>query len=151
MNHLKKTSFSQKREQKATDENKILKLEKALMKLKGTKSANTEAAKLKLEIDKLKESLKSCRTLHREQIQMKDGRISDQQATIRSQNSKTNTLKKSLSKLQLQFNDFQHQSAVDLVKLSRQKELVEIRDKKKKSNEESKRKTKACEKESQKK
>ena len=113
--------MARKREQKATDENKILKLEKELMKLKGTKPVNTDAAKLKLEIDKLKESLKSCRTLHREQIQMKDVRISDQQATIKSLNSKINTLEKSLSKLKSQFNDFQRQSAVNLAKLSHQK------------------------------
>ncbi len=96
--NLNKTYLAQNREQRETDEKKILKLEKELMKLKGTKSTFTEAAKL--ESDKLKESLKSCRTLHMEQIQMIDVRISDQQATIKSLKSKINTLKKSLSKLQ---------------------------------------------------
>ena len=146
---LKKSYLAQKREQKATDENKILKLERELTKLKEMKSTNKDSTKL--ECEKLKERLHSCKTLHKEQIQMKDGRISDQQATIKSQKSKINNLEKSLSKLQSQFNDFQRQSALDIAKVSRQKELIEIRDNKKKSIEQNRKKEKAREKESQKK
>ena len=61
---------------------------------------------------------------------MKDGRISELNATIKSLKAKINGLEKSLERLQSKFTNFQRQSATDIAKLQHKKELIEIKDKK---------------------
>ncbi len=80
---LQKTYLAQKKSQKAIDENNVYKLEKELTKLKSEKSANKDSTRL--ENEKLKESLKSSRILHKEQLRMKELMIADQNSTIKLQ------------------------------------------------------------------
>ena len=70
---LRKTYSAQKREQKALSENSILKLEQELMKVKNEKTTKKDTTRL--EVERLKESLKLSKILHKEQLQIKDARI----------------------------------------------------------------------------
>ena len=117
--NLWKTFLTQKKELKALAENKILKLENEVLKLKSTKAEGNE--KLKLDNEKMKETIKSIKTLHRDQIRMKDGRISELNATTKSLKTKVNGMEKSLERLQSKFATFQHQSATNIAKLQHKK------------------------------
>ena len=81
---------------------------------------------------------------------MKDGRISGLNATIKSLNTKINGLEKSLERLQSKFATFQCQSATDIAKLQHKKELIEIKDQKKRDTMEQRKKERSREKEIQK-
>ena len=96
---LRKTYLAQKKNQKVLDENKVLKLEKELPKLKSEKSANKDSTRFK-----------SSRILRKEQLRRKEVKIADQNSTIKSQRTKIKNLEKSLSKLESKFNNFQCQS-----------------------------------------
>ena len=121
--------MAQKKELKALDENKILKLENEILKLKNAKTSGNK--KTKLDNEKLKETIKSIKTLHRDQIQMKDGRITKLNSTIKSLKTKINGLEKSLDRIQSKFANFQRQSATDIAKLQHKNELIGIKDQKK--------------------
>ena len=126
--NLRKTFLAQKKELKALDDNKILKLENEVLRLKNSRSS--ENGKTKLDNEKLKETIKSINALHKDQVRMKDGRISELNATIKSLNTKITGLEKSLEGLQSKFTNFQRKSATDMAKLQHKKELIEIKDKK---------------------
>ncbi len=64
-----------------------------------------------LENDKLKESLRSTKALHKDQLQIKEVLISDQNSTIKSLNGKIINLEKTIKKLSSKFVDYQQQSA----------------------------------------
>ena len=148
---LRKTYLAQKREQKALDEAKILKLEKELQKMKNAPAGGGKnTMTMKLENEKLKESLRSTKVLHKDQLRIKEGLITDQNSTIKSLKSKVKTLENSLEKLNSKFSDFQRQSVSNIAKLEHKKELIEIKEKQKKSTESKKRKEMAREKEFQK-
>ena len=110
--NLPKTFLAQKKELKALDENKILKLENELIKDNG---------KTKLDNEKLKDTIKSIKALHKDQIQMKDVRISELNSTIKSIKTKLKGQKKSLEKLHSKVADFQCQSATNIAKLEHKK------------------------------
>ena len=55
--NLRRTHMAEKKEQKFSEENKALKLEKELIKLKNSNTASKDATKL--ENDKLKENIRS--------------------------------------------------------------------------------------------
>ena len=99
-----------------------------------------ESGKTKLDNKKLKETLKSVKALHRGQVRMKDGRLTELNATIKSLNAKINCLEKSLESLQSKFTNFQRKSATDMAKLQHTKELIEIKDKKKRDTVEKRKK-----------
>ena len=84
---------------------------------------------MKLENEKLKESLRSIKELHKDQLQIKEGLISDQNLAIKSLKSKVKTLENSLEKLNSKFSDFQLQSVSNIAKLEHKKELIEIKEK----------------------
>lgn len=131
---LRKTYLDQKREQKALDEAKILKLEKELQKMKNAPAGGGKnTMTMKLENEKLKESLRSTKVLHKDQLRIKEGLITDQNSTIKSLKSKVKTLENSLEKLNSKFSDFQRQSVSNIAKLEHKKELIEIKEKQKKS------------------
>ena len=82
---------------------------------------------------------------------MKDSRISELNATIKSLNqTKINGLEKSLERLQSKFATFQRQAAIDIAKLQHKKELIEIKDQKKSDTIEQRKKERSREKEIQK-
>ena len=81
---------------------------------------------------------------------MKDGRITELNATIKSLNTKINGLEKSLESLQSKFTNFQRKSATDIAKLQHKKELIEIKDRKKRDTVEERKKEVSREKEIQK-
>ena len=112
---------------------KSLKLENELLKSRNTKTSGNE--KTKLDNEKLKETIKSIKTLHRDQIRMKDARISKLNSTIKSLKTIVNGLEKSLDRLQFKFMNFQRQSATNITKLQHKKELIEIKDQKKRERE----------------
>ena len=64
--NLWKAFLAQKKELRALAENKILKLENEVFKLKSTKAAGNE--KLKLDNEKLKETIQSINSLQMDQI-----------------------------------------------------------------------------------
>jgi len=146
--NLRKTFLAQKKELKALDENKILKLENELLKVKSSKTSSKETTKL--DNEKLKETIKSIKVLHKDQIRMKDVRISELNATIKSMKTKLKDQEKSLEKVNSKFVAFQRQSATSMAKLEHKKELMEIKDHKKQESIEKKKKEKNREKEIQK-
>ena len=73
---LCKTYSAQKREQKALSEKTILKLEQELLKVKNSRATKKDSSRL--EVEKLKESLKSSKILHKEQLQLKEAQIVEQ-------------------------------------------------------------------------
>ena len=145
---LCKTFSAQKREQKAVSENTILKLEQELFKVKSERTKKKELSVL--EVEKLKESLKSSRILHKEQLQLKEARIADQNSTIRSMKVKIHHLEKTLSRLESKFATFQRKAASDIAKLERKNELYEVKEQNKRDKENKKREEKDREKELQK-
>ena len=82
--------------------------------------------------------MKSMKTLHKDQLHLKDARISDQNLTIKSLRVKLKTVKKSETSLQAKLFKFQQQSIATLAKKEHKKELIEIREKSKKDSEEKK-------------
>ena len=137
--------MAEKKEQKFSEENKALKLEKELMKLKNTNTASKDATKL--ENDKLKENIRSLKILHKEQLRLNTARLSDQNSTIKSLQRKISALEKSEAKITTQFAEFQRQSVSNIAKLEQKKELIEIKEKKKKESENNKRRERINEKE----
>ena len=107
--------MAEKKEQKILEENKALKLEKELIKVKNSSTANKDATKL--ENDKLKENLKSLKILHKEQLRLNTARLSDQNSTIKSLQRKISALEKSEAKITTQFVEFQCQSVSNIAKL----------------------------------
>ena len=67
------------------------------------------------------------KTLHKDQLRLKDARISDQNSTIKSLRTKLKTVEKSEANLQAKFFNFQQQSIATLAKKEHKKELIEIR------------------------
>ena len=63
---LYKTYYVQKKDKKALTENNVLMLEQELMKIKNSRTTKKDSSSL--EIEKLKESLKSSKILHKEQL-----------------------------------------------------------------------------------
>ena len=122
------------KELKALEDVRILKLEKEVIQLK------KEIAELenttRLENKKLKENVRS--TLHMDQLRLKDAWISDQNSTIKSLRTKQKTVEKSEANLQAKLFNFQQQSITTFAKKEHKKELIEIRDEKKKESEEKK-------------
>ena len=88
--------------------NKMLKLEKESMKLKS--APTTEKYLTRFNNDKLKESLKSSKILHKTLLKIKDVKLAAKNLTIKSLESKINDLENSLTKLRAKFNEFQHQA-----------------------------------------
>ena len=129
--NLRKTFLSQKKELKTLNENKILKLENDNIKLRS--SATDGKNNKKLENDKLKDTIKSTKAQHKDQLRIKEILISDQNSTIKSLNAKIINLEKTVEKLNSKFVDYQHQSASNLAKLECKKELIVIKEKQKKS------------------
>lgn len=146
--NLRKTFLSQKKELKTLNENKILKLENDNIKLRS--SATDGKNNKKLENDKLKDTIKSTKAQHKNQLRIKEILISDQNSTIKSLNAKIINLEKTVEKLNSKFVDYQHQSASNLAKLECKKELIVIKEKQKKSADHKKRKEIARDKEHQK-
>ena len=143
--NLRRTHIAEKKEQKTSKENKALKLEKELMRVK---SANTESKDAtKLENDKLKENLRSLKILHKEQLRLNTARLSDQNSTIKSLQRKISALEKSEAKITTQFAEFQRQSVLNIAKLEHKKELIEIKGVGEKDSENLKRKEMMNEKE----
>ena len=140
--------MAEKKEQKIPVENKALKLEKELIKVKNSSTANKDATKL--ENEKLKENIKSLKILHKEQLRLNTARLSDQNLTIKSLQRQISALEKSEAKITTQFAEFQRQSVSNIAKLEHKKELIEIKDQKKKESETIKRKERMNEKEKQK-
>ena len=89
--------MAEKKERKISEENKALKLERELIKVKNSSTANKDATKL--ENDNLKENLKSLKILHKEQLRLNTARISDQNSTIKSLQRKISALEKSEAKM----------------------------------------------------
>ena len=147
--NLRRAYLAEKKEIKALEENKVLKLEKELMKFKNVNVFTKDNTRL--ENSKLKENLRSLKVLHKEQLRLKDSRISDQNLTIKSLQRKISALEKSEAKVTAKFADFQRQSAANIVKMEHKKELFEIKEKQKKDNEEKKKQERLSEKEQQKK
>ena len=79
--------------------------------------------------EKLKESIKSMKVFHQDQIRTKDGRVNEQNSTIKSLKSKANALEKSLLKLNYKFTECQRKSATDIAELEYKREIIEIKDK----------------------
>ena len=100
------------------------------MKVKNSRTASKDTTKL--ENDKLKENLRSLKILHKEQLRLNTARLSDQNLTIKSLQRKTSALEKSEAKITTQFAEFKHQSVSNIAKLEHKKELIEIKEKKKK-------------------
>ena len=146
--NLRKTFLAQKKELKAVDENKILKLENKFLKVKSLKASSKETTKS--DNEKLKETIKSIKVLHKDLIWNKDVRISELNATIKSKKTKLKGHEKSLEKFNSKFAGFQRQSANSMAKLEHKKEPMEIKDQKKQESIDKKKKQKNCEKEIQK-
>ena len=125
---------AEKKELKALENVKVLKLEKDVLRLKKeiAEGKNSQT----LENNKLKENMRSMKTLHKDQLRLKDTRISDQDSTIKSLKVKLKSVEKSEASLQAKLINFQQQSIVTLAKKEHKKELIEIREKNKKVNEE---------------
>ena len=128
--HLKRTYLAEKKELKTLENNKILKMENELMKLKSTYTQKKDVTKL--ENEKLKESLRSLKILHRDQLKLKDVRISDINSTIKTLKNRITILEKSEAKLQSKFVDFHRQSSSNTAKMEHKKELIHIKQQKKK-------------------
>ena len=107
--NLRKSLLSQKKELKTLNKNMILKLESENIKLKS--SATDGKNSKKLENDKLKDTIRSTKALHKDQLQIKEVLISDQNSTIKSLNAKIINLEKTTEKLNSKFVNYQHQSA----------------------------------------
>ena len=105
---------------------------------------------MKLENSKLNENMKTMKTLHRDQLRLKNTRIFDQNSTIKSIRAKLKTVEKSETSLQAKLFNFQQQSIATLAKKDHKKELIEIREKSKKESEEKKMRLKIENKEIQK-
>ena len=129
---LRKIFLAQKKEQKAVDENKILKLENELMKVKNAKAVGNE--KIKLDNEKLKEKIKTNKTLHKDQIWMKDVRISELILTIKSMKTKLKGQDKSQDKFLSKFAVLQRQSAINIAKLDHKRDLMESEGEQKKDS-----------------
>ena len=71
------------------------------------------------------------KTLHRDQLRLKDAQISDQNSTIKSLRAKLKTVEKLEANLQAKLFNFQQQTIANLAKKDHKKESVEIREKKK--------------------
>jgi len=140
--------LAEKKEWKTSEENKVLKMKEELMKVKSGNTQGKDATKL--ENEKMKENLKSLKILHKEQLRLNTSRISDQNSTIKSLQRKITALEKSEAKTSARFAEFQRQSVSNIAKLEHKKELIEIKEKKKKENENTKRKERINEKEHQK-
>ena len=96
---------AEKKELNALQNVRVLKLEKELMQLKKEKAERTNSTRL--ENNKLKENAKSMKTLHQDQLRMKDARISVQNSTVKSLRAKLKTVKKSQANLQAKLFNFQ--------------------------------------------
>ena len=103
-----------------------------------------------LEAEKLKGTLKHAKMLHKEQLQLKEARIVDQNATIKSIKAKNRQLEKTLTSLENKFAAFQRKAASDISKLERKRELFEVKEQNKREKESKRREEKDCEKEIQK-
>ena len=145
---LYKTFSTQKRKQKDLSENTILKLEQELLKVKNLRTTKKELSRL--EVEKLKESLKSSKLLHKDQLQLKETQIVDQNSTIKSMKAKIRQLEKTLSTLESKFATFQCKAASNIAKLENKRELFEVKGQSKRDKENKKREEKEREKELQK-
>ena len=145
---LRKTYSAQKKEQKALSENTILKLEQELMKIKNTRAKKTDSSRL--EIEKLKESLKSTKILHKDQLQLKDTQIVEQNSCTKSLKVQIRQLEKSLASVESKFTAFQRKAASNIAKLENKRELFEVKEKAKRDNENKKKREKENEKQLQK-
>ena len=145
---LRKTYSAQKREQKALSENSILKLQQELMKIKNEKTTKKDTTRL--EVERLKESLKLSKTLHKEQLHMKDARIAEQNSTIKTMKAKVRQLEKSLTSVESKFTAFQRKAASNIAKLGNKRELFEVKEQAKRDSEMKKKEQKEREKEMQK-
>ena len=146
--NLRRTYLSDKKQIVAVEKNKLLKIENELIKLKSTDAQTKDTTKL--ENNKIKENMKSLKTLHKDQLKLKDARIADLNSTIKSLKTKITTLEKSEAKLQSNFVDFQRQSSTNMAKLEHRKELFHIKEQKKKDLDNEKKLEKMREKEKQK-
>ena len=146
---LRKTYSAQKREQKALSENSILKLEQELIKVKNEKTTKKDTTRL--ELDKVKESLRSTKVLHRDQLRMKDARIVELNSTIKTMKAKIRQLEKTLASTESKFTAYQRKAASNIAKLENKRELFEVKEQAKRENELKKQEQKQREKEAQKK
>ena len=139
---------AEKKELKALQDVRVLKLEKEMIQLK--KEITEGKSTTKLENNKLKENLKSIKTLHKDQLHLKDARISDLNSTIESLRAKLKNVEKSEANLQAKLFNFQQQSIATVAKKDHKKELIEIKEKNKKESEDRKMREKIENKEMQK-
>ena len=124
--NLRKTFLAQKKEIQAVEKNKSLKLKNELVKLKNSKTSGQ--GQFKLENKKLKETVKSMKILHKDQLSMKDSRITEQNWIIKILKSRVNTLEKSLEKLNNKSTDFQRKSATNIARRSLSKSKIREKD-----------------------
>lgn len=111
------------------------------------KSADIQKKKdlTKLENEELKESLKSLKILHRDQLKLKNVRIYDINLTIKTLKNRITILEKQEAKCQSKFVEFCCQSSANTAKEEHKKELIHIKEKKKKYLENEKKYKKNCE------
>ena len=145
---LRRMYGAEKKELKALQDVRVLKLEKEVIQLKKDISEGKNTTKL--DNTKLKENLKSIKILHKDQLRLKDARITDLNSTIKSLRVKLKTVEKTEANLQAKLFNFQQHSIATLAKREHKKELIEIREKNKKESEEKKMREKMDNKESQK-
>ena len=118
---LRRMYGAEKKELKALKNVRVLKLEKDVIQLK--KEIAEGKSTTKLEDNKLKENMRSIKTLHKDQLRLKDARISNQDSTIKSLRAKLKAVEKSEASLQAKLFNFQQQSIATLTKKKHKKEL----------------------------
>lgn len=101
---------AEKKELKALQDVRVLKLEKEVIQLK--KEIAEGKYTTRLENNKLKENIKSIKTLHKDQLRLKNARILN--STINSLRAKLKTVKKSEANLQASLFNFQQQSIANV-------------------------------------
>ena len=107
---------AEKKELKALEYVRVLKLKKEVIQLK--KEIAEGKGTTKLENNKLKENVRSTKTLHKDQLQLKDARIPDQDSTIKSLRVKLKSVEKSEASPQAKLINFQQQSIATLARRS---------------------------------